>query len=850
MLLLNFSALAGSPSVHISPKPKWLSVFKPYDKLVPLRSVENGYFYQLIEQQEQVETKANYYHVIQHIVSASGIQNGSQISVGFDPSFQRLDFHEITVWRNGKPQSRLSTKSFKIIADEKDLSRFIYQGSFSAYCILDDIRKGDKIEYAYTITGRNPILGNKFCKDIYMQQSVPVAHMYKTLIASASRKLNFKSFNKPPNVAKTNANGLVCYAWEGFQVPAGIHYTDQPDWATTYNYVQVSDFASWDEVANWALSINPPTTNFKGPLAKQIAQLKAETFGDRKKYFREAVKLVQDEIRYMGIETGEYSHRANRPDKVFNQRYGDCKDKALLLISILNAGGIPAYMVLINTDAKGKTDMYLPSAYAFDHVTVMATVNSKTVWVDPTISYQRGKGLNIYYPQYEKGLVLGPGTTELAIIPPSRTGLVDYHENYVIGKDTGKVELEVITKYTLNEADKTRNTIAYTGVAETEKNYLSYYQRIYPNIEAADSVIITDNEDDNELTTIERYNISGFFNKDTATGKLTAGVYPNYLNEQLSDPGGKAKYPRQLNYPCEVHFTTTIVLNNGWGVDKTETEISRDAYYFKSKVWASNNVLNLNYRFRYLQNYLPVEKLSQYKADVKRIKDSEMGYSFTYDPNVGSSTQQYAVNYWMMLAVIILMGIAGFVGYKIYCIPTPEVIFESGATFTPLGGWLIFVAIGFSCTILVQAAGLSGGSFFNLDTWNAHVANTNDTVFKCWLAFEILGNALLMCYTVFCLVLLLNRRDILPKFIIGFYVWGTVFFTLDLFFGLIILGETSKETGIALLKTIIASAIWIPYFLRSERVANTFIVPYPANNYRYDSDYFKSADNTGQNLSN
>ncbi|XHR98086.1 hypothetical protein ACFJIV_16335 [Mucilaginibacter sp. UC70_90] len=42
----------------------------------------------------------------------------------------------------------------------------------------------------------------------------------------------------------------------------------------------------------------------------------------------------------MGIEIGEYSHRANNPEKVFRQRYGDCKDKSLLLVSMLKAGGL------------------------------------------------------------------------------------------------------------------------------------------------------------------------------------------------------------------------------------------------------------------------------------------------------------------------------------------------------------------------------------------------------------------------------------------------------------------------------------------------------------------------------
>jgi hypothetical protein len=163
------TAHAGAPVVHISPKPVWLNQYKAYDKKVASRDIANGYFYQVFEEQLHVEKQADYTHIIKEIVSEAGIQNGSSINIGFDPSFERLDVHEIIVWRNNVAVNRLSASSFKVIADEKELSRFIYQGSYSAYCILDDIRKGDKIEYSYTITGRNPIFNNKFFRDLYFQ---------------------------------------------------------------------------------------------------------------------------------------------------------------------------------------------------------------------------------------------------------------------------------------------------------------------------------------------------------------------------------------------------------------------------------------------------------------------------------------------------------------------------------------------------------------------------------------------------------------------------------------------------------------------------------------------------------
>src|SRR6202007_1655081 len=103
VVLLNCGfAKAGSPTVRISPKPSWLSTCKPYDKMPSLRSIEGGYFFELVEHQVQVEKQADYHHLVRHIVSNNGIQNGSEISVSFDPAFETLEFHQITVWRDNK----------------------------------------------------------------------------------------------------------------------------------------------------------------------------------------------------------------------------------------------------------------------------------------------------------------------------------------------------------------------------------------------------------------------------------------------------------------------------------------------------------------------------------------------------------------------------------------------------------------------------------------------------------------------------------------------------------------------------------------------------------------------------
>jgi len=267
IIFITAPAQAVEPVVHILPKPAWLSSYKPYSQMPSLRTVEDGYFFELIEHQVEVEKQADYHHCIRRIVSETGIQDGSEINVSFDPSYERLNFHDIIVWRDNKPQNRLKASAFKIVADEKDLSNFIYQGTYSAICILADIRKGDRIEYSYTISGRNPVFNNKYSNFLYFQWFQTVAHQYTSLIFSSVRKINMKLFNDASKPVVTNANGSTKYEWENFQLKPAAYNENEPGWFDARSYAQISDYSNWGEVTNWALSINTAKNNVKGELA-------------------------------------------------------------------------------------------------------------------------------------------------------------------------------------------------------------------------------------------------------------------------------------------------------------------------------------------------------------------------------------------------------------------------------------------------------------------------------------------------------------------------------------------------------------------------------------------------------
>src|SRR4051812_16527407 len=165
LLLLNSLATnANMSSVRIGSLPKWVGNHTVDYKLDDLDHLAvNGMIFLQYENQVCLEQKCAYYKLSFRLTSETGVQNNSRITVNFDPSYQQLVLHTVSVRRGSRLINQLQAKKIKILHQEDDLD-FTYSGEISAVIILDDIRKGDIIEYSYTIRGFNPIFGNKYAE--------------------------------------------------------------------------------------------------------------------------------------------------------------------------------------------------------------------------------------------------------------------------------------------------------------------------------------------------------------------------------------------------------------------------------------------------------------------------------------------------------------------------------------------------------------------------------------------------------------------------------------------------------------------------------------------------------------
>jgi hypothetical protein len=129
---------------------------------------------------------------------------------------------------------------------------------------------------------------------------------------------------------------------------------------------------------------------------------------------------VDAEVRYTGIEFGEAAIVPHEPSETLALKYGDCKDKATLLVAMLRAAGVPAYVALLNAGSRLDVPADLPGMGLFDHaiVFVPGAQGEADLWIDATDQYARLGQLPIN-DQGRRALIARPETKALVKTPES-----------------------------------------------------------------------------------------------------------------------------------------------------------------------------------------------------------------------------------------------------------------------------------------------------------------------------------------------------------------------------------------------------------------------------------------------
>ena len=507
------AATASEPGGTGDPAPNWVDPIAPFVSGPAPRGADEpprGIDVRLYERQIDLREGRNttWIAVEYAFLTRDGVADDSRFELTFDPGYETLVLHELAIQRNGETHDRLDTARIRLIDPEPDRDDALYYGRRALSVIVDDVRVGDVLRYAYTRDGLNPVLGGR------REHGFRTEHRRHTDGRARLRVLSDPDAPLHVRVrgpAVTPAERLVDGMRETFvdlpAVPARPLEEGLPLHVRPRGRVVVSDVADWAGVVAWAR----PMYALSGPAPAELTAV-AERIrlasADEPRRIGAALRWVQEEVRYVGLQLGAGSHRPATPAETLARRFGDCKGKALLLVALLAELGIEAHAALVDTDEAGTSPGTPWRLHAFDHVLVRVVRDGVSHWLDPTRAHQRGALGDIDESDHGRALVLAPGIDALEDMAPQRhfpAPFVD--KRLVIPADTGaRATLEVLTHWPPAHAHRIRARLEREGAHEVGRDWLAYYGRQFDGAERIGPLEALE-RDDGSVDTVERYSV-------------------------------------------------------------------------------------------------------------------------------------------------------------------------------------------------------------------------------------------------------------------------------------------------------------------------------------------------------
>ena len=288
-----------------------------------------------------------------------------------------------------------------LLTDSKKLQAPLPQ--IEAHAIVEQVMTIDRVE---------PMLAGQFFLSAYLERQSPIERVVVHIEAPKAMKLHTALVEVPAELDKKKKGErqtLDLLLTDVRPVPA--RPSAAPVGTPRYRTLYVSSAPDWATVSKAYADLVASQLDPAG-LEAMVAPLKGKS---RDAILSGALDAVVSRVRYTGVLFGQNRIVPNPPSATLQRGFGDCKDQATFLVSLLRAAGVPASLALLHASSPEDVPEDVPMVAGFDHAIVYVPGDDPR-WIDPTEPYES----SMFTPaalQGHKALVIGPDTTGLTPIP-------------------------------------------------------------------------------------------------------------------------------------------------------------------------------------------------------------------------------------------------------------------------------------------------------------------------------------------------------------------------------------------------------------------------------------------------
>jgi hypothetical protein len=333
------------------------------------------------------------------------------------------------------------------------------------------------------------------------QDSVPVVQTRFVLTLPAAWEARAAVFNHAEIQPRVEGS---TYSWELRDLPWIEREEHSPGFESIAPWIGVTYFPAassssslrslkdWSAVSQWLSGFMDPPAEPTAVVRAKSAEL---TSGSRTELDKiRAIAAFAQQTNYVEVAmnlTRGGGFTPHPAEQVLTRNYGDCKDKAGLMRSLLKAGGIDAYTVVIFSGDREYVRPEWPSPNQFNHAIVAVKVSPETI-ADTVLNHPRLGRLLIFDPtdpvtpvgdlpseeQASYALVVAGLDGELIKmpqLPPASARIKRTVEARV--DDTGRLTAHLVTEYFGQAGSSVRYQISHSGMDQFKKNLERVYSR-------------------------------------------------------------------------------------------------------------------------------------------------------------------------------------------------------------------------------------------------------------------------------------------------------------------------------------------------------------------------------------
>ena len=483
-------------AVRFGPLPAWVE-HAPY--AVPpdtsaARFIDNGLCRLLSESQVNLCLPERQWHFrrVQKVLTRAGAERVSHFGVDFDPAYEQVEVHHVRIVRDGQAIEHARADAFQTFRRETNLEMLMLNGRLTASLLIPDVRVGDIVETALTVTGSNPALKDKFAGWVAFDDVDPFYQQRHRQLRPVDRHIACRPFNGPPAAMITPADGIEEARW-ALESPAPREVEEYAvPWQLRAPMLQFTEFSAWSAVSGLYAPYYESADIPEG-LASEIDRVAAQ-YPDPADRAVEWLRFVQRELRYFALSFGEGGLVPRGLAIIWSSRFGDCKDAAQLYVAGARRLGLEACAALTSTAYGIGLPDFLPASDLFNHCIVRLRLQGRSYWLDPTCPEQAGRLAVLTQVHSGWALPLSGEADELEPIgsdePKMQVNIEDVVEFGPKPDSPAKLTRQV--EFYSGSADGTRHRFANGGTGDYESDQLKDLQSLWPHAHRTGDIDVRD----------------------------------------------------------------------------------------------------------------------------------------------------------------------------------------------------------------------------------------------------------------------------------------------------------------------------------------------------------------------